>query len=145
MRRHHLDLGALTLGTVGALVVFVALAVFVPVLTVGLGPPTTFGAVVTFLIGALLRALVGLLVGLRVTAKARRPTALSTVAPGFLGGVLAFVISALFSMVVSAGSGQGMIAAPLDALSGVLQWSVEGGLGGLAAYGLAMRRREGRA
>lgn len=145
MTRHHLDLGAFALATVGALVAFVALAVFVPVLTVGLGPPTTLGAVVTFLAGALLRALVGLLAGLRVTAKAGRPTAVSTAAPGFLGGLLAFLMARLLSLVVAVGSGQGIDAAPLDALGGILQWSVEGGLGGLVAYWLTVGRRTRRA
>lgn len=142
MTRHHLDLGALVLATVGGLVVFVALAVFLPLLAAALGPPTILNEVIAFFAGALPRALVGLLAGLWVTSKAaQRPTAVSTAAPGFLGGVLAFVITALFSTVVSAGSGQGMIAAPLDAVNGILQWSVGGGLGGLAAYGLTARRR----
>lgn len=141
MRRHHLDIGALVLATVGALVVFVVLAIFIPIVTVGLGPPSIFGAVLTFLIGALLRALVGLLVGLRVTAKAPGSTALSTAAPGFLGGLLGFLLARLFSLVVAVGSGQAVEAAPLDALGGLVQWSVAGGLGGLAAYGLTARRR----
>lgn len=144
MTRHHLDLGALALATAGSLVVVFVLAVFVPVLTVGLGPPSTFGAVVTVLVGALLRALVGLLAGFRVAAKATRPTAISTAAPGFLGGLLGFLIAQVFSLVAALGSGQGVDAAPLDALVGVVRWSVEGGLGGLAAYGLAGRRRTAR-
>ncbi len=134
MTGNRLDLGAVAVATAGALVIFVAAAVFVPVLAEGFGPPSTSAAVLVFLVGALLRALVGLLAGLRVTARSERPTAVSTAAPGFLGCLLAFLVTMAFSVTVAVGSGRGVNIVPLDAISGILQWSIEGGLGGLVAY-----------